>query len=259
MANGDAAASAGMAVLIGTEDRRLGYDEINRTRDYIALRTYDVLPVAKGGTGGTSAAAARTALGAASAADLAGKAPVNHSHTELRSGAARFGYGNSEWNTTQGLYANSYIGTGGSLFTYGSTPAGSGAQVAYIDASGRVGRGASSRRYKENITDAGDLGDIWPTLHEYQMIGDTERKIGYIAEELVDTDAERFVVYQTEITVDLDEFGNIIRTVELSRDEEGNLVPDSIDFIGLLMAQNAQLHLAVDLLTQRIEALEEGR
>ncbi len=32
--------------------------------------------------------------------------------------------------------------------------------------------------------------------------------------------------------------------------------PDSIDFIGLLIAQNAQLHQALDILTQRIERLE---
>lgn len=256
MANGDAAASAGMAVMIGTEDRRLGYDEINLTRDYIAQRTYDVLPVTKGGIGASTPAGGRAALGAASAADLATKAPLGHTHNELRSGSNRLGWGNNEWNTSNGLYANSYVGTGGSLFTYGSTPAGSGAQVAYIDASGRVGRGASSLRYKENVTDAGDLGDIWPTLHEYQMIGETERKIGYIAEELVDTAAERFVVYQTEITIDFDEFGNVIRTVELSHDEDGNLVPDSIDFIGMLMAQTAQLNARVALLEQRLAALE---
>lgn len=39
MANGDAAAAAGMDVVPGTADRRQGYDEINKTRDYIAGRT----------------------------------------------------------------------------------------------------------------------------------------------------------------------------------------------------------------------------
>lgn len=39
MANGDAAAAAGMDLVSGTADRRLGYDEINKTRDYIAGRT----------------------------------------------------------------------------------------------------------------------------------------------------------------------------------------------------------------------------
>src|SRR5690606_23793059 len=63
MANGDAAAAAGMDVLTGNEDRRLGYDEINKTRDYIADRTSEVTPIAKGGTGATTAAAARINLG----------------------------------------------------------------------------------------------------------------------------------------------------------------------------------------------------
>lgn len=36
MANGDAAAAAGMDVVPGTADRRTGYDEINKTRDYVA-------------------------------------------------------------------------------------------------------------------------------------------------------------------------------------------------------------------------------
>ena len=36
MANGDAAVAAGMDKVLGTADRRLGYDEINKTRDYIA-------------------------------------------------------------------------------------------------------------------------------------------------------------------------------------------------------------------------------
>lgn len=39
MANGDAAAAAGMDVVSGTADRRQGYDEVNKTRDYIAERT----------------------------------------------------------------------------------------------------------------------------------------------------------------------------------------------------------------------------
>lgn len=36
MPNGDAAAAAGMDVVSGTADRRNGYDEDNKTRDYIA-------------------------------------------------------------------------------------------------------------------------------------------------------------------------------------------------------------------------------
>ena len=67
MANGDAAVAAGMDVVSGTADRRLGYDEINKTRDYIAQRTSAVTPVARGGTGADNAAAARANLGVGTA------------------------------------------------------------------------------------------------------------------------------------------------------------------------------------------------
>jgi hypothetical protein len=36
MANGDNAAAAGMDVVPGTAKVRLGYDEINKSRDYVA-------------------------------------------------------------------------------------------------------------------------------------------------------------------------------------------------------------------------------
>ena len=36
MANGDTAAAAGMAVVPSTAQRSLGYDEINKSRDYVA-------------------------------------------------------------------------------------------------------------------------------------------------------------------------------------------------------------------------------
>ena len=67
MANGDAAVAAGMDVVSGTADRRLGYDEINKTRDYIAQRTSAVTPVARGGTGADNAAGARANLGVGTA------------------------------------------------------------------------------------------------------------------------------------------------------------------------------------------------
>jgi len=36
MPNGDDAAAAGMDTMDGSEDKRLGWDEINKSRDYIA-------------------------------------------------------------------------------------------------------------------------------------------------------------------------------------------------------------------------------
>jgi hypothetical protein len=70
MANGDAAAAAGLDIVPGTAKRNLGYDEINKTRDYIALT-----PIVRGGTGATTAAQARTNLGAMDAAATADTIP----------------------------------------------------------------------------------------------------------------------------------------------------------------------------------------
>lgn len=63
MANGDAAAAAGMDVVSALADKRLGYDEINKSRDYIAGEITTPRPVNRGGTGATTAAGARTNLG----------------------------------------------------------------------------------------------------------------------------------------------------------------------------------------------------
>lgn len=41
MANGDAAAAKGMTVVAGTDPRKMGYDEINKSRDYIAKEIDD--------------------------------------------------------------------------------------------------------------------------------------------------------------------------------------------------------------------------
>lgn len=62
MANGDAAAAIGMDVVPGTDDIRDSYDEINKSRDYVANHITDgahradqitsgIFPVARGGTG----------------------------------------------------------------------------------------------------------------------------------------------------------------------------------------------------------------
>lgn len=129
--------------------------------------------------------------------------------------------------------------TGDVLLPNTTPPATSGWTIAYIDGNGRISKGASSERYKEDVhtIDPGSLGDIWPALHSYRMVGgDGSERYGWIAERLAENpDLAPFVVY-AGIT--------------------GETLPDSIDFIGLLIAQNAQLHQALDILTQRIERLE---
>lgn len=241
MAIGDDALADGMDIVPGTADRRNGYEEINKTRDYIVQRITAKLgalwplPINKGGTGATDAAGALAALGAwrNSGAVEAGKSPL------LGWNGTRIQYEIPGYVGPVNLANLSDVGSGylpltggtlsGHLYLPASVPADSGYTVAYINSDGRVSRGASSERYKKYISeiDPAELGDIWPDLSRFQMRGgDGEWKYGYIAERLDESDDQRaFVVYNAE----------------------GQ--PDSIDFIALLMAQNAQLH-------QRVSALE---
>ena len=115
--------------------------------------------------------------------------------------------------------------------------------VAYIDGDGRLTRGASSRRFKEKIVPAPTSETFFAAeLKEFQMRGGNGwRVLGYIAEDLVGTPMERFVVWERE----KDENGDY----RVVRDESGNPVPLSIDFVPMLMAQNSELN-------QRVKELE---
>lgn len=270
MANGDDALAAGMDILNGNEDRREGYDEINKTRDYIAQRTSAVTPIEKGGTGATTAETARAALGIPEIAPPnsaeAGELPIYNANGQLTTANPTLGghaaskqYADSvaasaaasarQFNDDGLTYSvtgrhlrvsGNILSTTGTFYAEGASPATSGWTIAYIDGDGRLAKGASSERYKKYISeiDPADLGDIWPDLVRYQMRnGDGAWKYGYIAERLAESeDLAPFVVYA---------------------DLGTGPIPDSIDFIALLMAQTAQLH--AELLAEREArlALEE--
>lgn len=259
MANGADAVAAGMDILTGNEDRRNGWDEINKSRDYIAQRTSAVTPVAKGGTGANTASGARTNLDVYSKEETS--AAVNTRVINLSAGTnaiqlqwiggrvrmiidasnvgdiATVGEVSGKLDTAGGTITGG-LTVNGDLRAPFAAPATSGYAVAYLNADGRLSRGASSERYKKYISeiDPASLGDIFPDLHRFQMRhGDGSWKYGWIAERLAeDSDTEPFVVYNLEGA------------------------PDSIDFIALLIAQNAQLHQQLDLMAQRLDALEAG-
>ncbi len=86
MAIGDAASALGFDLVLPTDDVREGYNEYNRSRDYLANHITSgthsaaqitsgvfatdrlpIVPITKGGTNATNAADARTNLGAAPA------------------------------------------------------------------------------------------------------------------------------------------------------------------------------------------------
>lgn len=88
----------------------------------------------------------------------------------------------------------------------------------------------SSRDVKQNIIPAPTLRDLFPDLVEYEYIdGDGRRRLGYILQDLLGTDAERFVTC----------------------DRDGNRV--GIDYLTLLIAQSAQLHARLAALENKVE------
>ena len=260
------ALAAGMPLVPGTGLSADLDEYINQTRDIIAQRTNAVTPVLKGGTGATTAAGARTALGVPATSEVClrnglgftkGIAQLSDHDLGIyyNDAAGRFvmrkALGGSSSDTplateamVAGAGADRVLRTGdtmtGNLFLPNAGPANVNYAVAYINGDGRVSRGASSERYKKHISeiDPAELGDIFPALHRFQMRqGEPGAwKYGWIAERLAENDdTQPFVVYN----------------------EQG--APDSIDFIALLIAQNAQLHQAVDLLSQRLDAQEAER
>lgn len=270
MAVGDAAVAAGMPLVDGATTPANTIDtEINRTRDFIIeFGLPDVVPIGNGGTGAPTAAQARVKLGVQETVDAVNSASsfppdegtlmrrgtdgrVDVGAPENPNNAATKSYVDGRINTrttesyVDGRVATRFPANGGTmsnnlavqgrLFLPNATPATDGYTVAYINSDGRVSRGASSERYKKFLAeiDPAELGDIWPNLTRYQMrFGDGTWRFGYIAERLAEhPDQQPFVVYA-----------------------DGN--PESIDFIALLMAQNAQLHQAVELLAQRLDAID---
>lgn len=214
---GTAAFNAGLTIMDGTEDRRDGWLAINKTRDFIVQLFSSISLTWESVTGKPSLFASRSDMVTRPSGGGTIEDAVN----------ATFGLAQSKIGAEGGTIT-------GHLYLPNSSPATSGYTVAYINNDGRLSKGASSERYKENIVavDPGVLGDLWPTLFTYEMIGgDGSAKIGYIAERLAEhPDLAQFVVH-----TDLD----------------GVLVPDSIDFIALLIAQNAQLHQRLAVLEAR--------
>lgn len=189
---GDDALDAGYDVMDGTEDRRDGWRAINKTRDYVA--------------------AVKNLFSTANWpwARISGKPttypPSSHTHSSLSLGAALFRYKTDtlEWIHHQNQYIGGYLNLQGAFYN------------------------PSTRRIKKDITPAPAVGGLFPALVEYTRIGgDGTRELGYLAEDLAGTDAERFVKF----------------------DQDGQ--PEAVAYVALLVAQVAQLHARVAELEAR--------
>lgn len=271
MAIGDDAVAAGYIPAPGTIDANTIDTEIARLADWVANRTNDVAPVDMGGTGSTNPTGARTNLGipawdiyatpgtliiraadglfaVATALYASNPVPLQQLVDLLAAKAdASALAGKADTSAVDAKVSKGGDTMSGNLFLPNASSANSGFTVCYINGDGRVSRGSSSIRYKNAFgeVDPLSLGDLFPPLDEYAMKDDLAQKhtLGHFAETLAaHPDQERFVVYQWET----DDDGN-------SRPTD---VPESIDFIQLLLAQTAQLHAALDLVTQRLENLE---
>jgi hypothetical protein len=165
MTDGDAAAAAGLPILsqAGTDDRRNGYAEINKTRDQLVQRVFPnsqlaTVGITKGGTGQITAPLARTALGVPE--DASGSAIK---FTSPSFGRIAFEIPGLAFLTTlanlndvpdlSGYRALSNGTFGVDIFVPGASPATSGYSIAYINGDGRLSRGASARRLKQDIQD----------------------------------------------------------------------------------------------------------
>lgn len=264
MADGDAAAAAGYTVAPNTTAANLIANLIARVQDDLANKTGNkgaVIPIAKGGTGGATAAAALAALGALPASDvvisdgsvtIAGKVPRYTEAGRMIAGAP-----SGPTDVANKAYVDAQVPPAfnggvvtGQIYLPNAFAASSGYTIAYINGDGRISEGASSERFKDDITEIepASLGDLFPQLHTFVMKDDPGKvlRVGYIAERLEESDDLRpFVVYERVPVVNDD--GEVVDT-EIARDADGNTIPKSIDFISLFIAQIAQLEARVKVL-----------
>jgi hypothetical protein len=220
MPNGDIALAAGMTPVDPSTDLvKDGYDAINYALDQIALRTNDVAPVSKGGTGSTNPTGARTNLDVPSNAALtAGLSErVSNGSAGTNAIALRWEGGRIKMRvdaTDVGDIANT-ADTAANAATIGSVAGdlnnvyngymngaiysrtlGTRTSV-YIQPDGTMGNSSSSERYKKNIKPWDGLTDeqfaaLSVVTYQWRAAIDPAQsaEVGLIAERLADLGLE---------------------------------------------------------------------
>ncbi|MEV4738541.1 MULTISPECIES: tail fiber domain-containing protein [unclassified Microbacterium] len=199
MAIGDDALADGMDLVPGTADRRNGWQEINKTRDYIvqkikaALLALWPLPISKGGTGKDTAAGALAALGGwrNSGAVAPGESPT------LGWNGARLQYAIPGYvgavnlanlsdipapTDVSGIY-NGVLSP--SIYSRGVS--GSWRSLA-IQVDGVLAQTASARRFKKNIAplNVTDEQVLAMEFVEFDWISDSTHDVGLIADDVAE-------------------------------------------------------------------------
>lgn len=222
MANGDDAVAAGLLKVASSADRRQGYDEINRTRDYLVNR---VQPVNRGGTGAGNAASARANLAVVGTAEVAAASTVEVDKIPRYNAEGRLVTNTpiSPGHVANKAYVDASVpslpldaffdnvSVNYHFYTPNASIATSGWTTAYINGDGRISRGASSRRFKKNIQEysADQQAVLAMQLVTYQYRAELFDKddplrtappveVGLIAEDLDYLGLQWLVVYDAE-------------------------------------------------------------
>jgi hypothetical protein len=228
LALGDDAQAAGMDILTGTEDRREGWQEIVKTRDYLAQKLAALVLSAAKITSGVFHLDRIPTIGDAKISDVA---------SSKVSGAWE-GDIDTPWHikTTAG-----YTG----LSTYNQSVAGLGGfRAVYVAANGLFGGVTSSRRFKQAIVKAAipreTLRAVRVVFFKYRAdvrSAFTEQvHLGAIAEELHDLGLTWLVDYQDDKPFAINE----------------RMIP----WLGILLAQDAEDRL--DALEARLAKIDGG-
>lgn len=189
MANGDAAAAAGMPVVPGTADLRDGYDEINLTRDLLANHqtagTHSAAQIASG----VLAPERIPAIGDAKITDVAASkvtgawsGDINTPWTLKLTGAAII--------IAQAVYSKVVTGSG----SY---------RALYVNQNGEFGYVPSARRMKKNLKPAkpsmlARLLEARVVEYDYLKAYGGGHDIGLIADELDELGLGAFVIYDED-------------------------------------------------------------
>lgn len=170
MTNGDAAAAAGLDVVAGTADIRNAYDEINKSRDYIANHKTSGTHVASAINAGTLDLARIPTMDAAHIPNLAGE-----KITTGTVAAARISSAVKSDGPTAAAYARG--ATGSAWYSV------------WMNSSLQFMRNDSSRRYKKNIKDwrasaAESALQLRPVIYDRKGADAPKNEVGFIAEEV---------------------------------------------------------------------------